>query len=246
MSLPDGTFVSQLRDDLQGPFVHETLTGQRVLAPGHWKEFPKQPPPAPAAIVVSTLTGLRDYLAANIDVLQPNRMMLHVASPTRVFLVGPLEGEIEHFRRMCLVQSQATPPQFKFDQYYDSESFFVSVQTMFVDTPVRAKLLEFVASVRDEAVLETVDDGVSQLVNTARGVKVAREKVPTPLVLQPFRTFNEVPQPESPFVLRMKAINGDRPHVALFEADGGAWKLGATRNIAAWLRSEISAVAVVA
>lgn len=44
----------------------------------------------------------------------------------------------------------------------------------------------------------------------------------------PFRTFLEVEQPESEFLLRVDAEKG----IGLFEADGGIWKLEAKRNIA--------------
>ena len=46
--------------------------------------------------------------------------------------------------------------------------------------------------------------------------------------LQPFRTFLEVAQPESEFLLRVDSEKG----IAFFEADGGIWRLEAKRNIA--------------
>jgi hypothetical protein len=96
-------------------------------------------------------------------------------------------------------------------------------------------------------VRETVDDTVGQEVKTARGVVMSeRTKVPNPVLLAPYRTFREVTQPESLFVLRLRSGDGDKPRCALFEADGGTWKLEAIQNVATWLRAAITSVRVVA
>ena len=46
--------------------------------------------------------------------------------------------------------------------------------------------------------------------------------------LRPYRTFKEIDQPESQFLLRLNE-NGN---IGLFEADGGMWKLEAKKSIA--------------
>ena len=53
--------------------------------------------------------------------------------------------------------------------------------------------------------------------------------------LTPLRTFYEVEQPTSPFVLR---FNEDA-EAALFEGDGGAWQLRAVENIKNWLTAQL-------
>ena len=53
--------------------------------------------------------------------------------------------------------------------------------------------------------------------------------------LQPFRTFLEVPQPESEFLLRVDPNEG----IGFFEADGGVWKLEAKRNIADYFEKNL-------
>ena len=54
--------------------------------------------------------------------------------------------------------------------------------------------------------------------------------------LQPCRTFLEVEQPASDFLLRLSKSG----YPALHEADGGAWKLEAKRNIAADLGEKLA------
>lgn len=61
-------------------------------------------------------------------------------------------------------------------------------------------------------------------------------KIVKPIVqLKPYRTFIEIDQPESEFLLRLH----DGMKVALYEADGGAWKLQARTNIAEYLKTEL-------
>ena len=63
--------------------------------------------------------------------------------------------------------------------------------------------------------------------------------------LSPFRTFTEVEQPESEFILRLD----EDGRVGLIEADGGRWKLTAKASIAAYfeeaLKEEITGNRVV-
>lgn len=67
-------------------------------------------------------------------------------------------------------------------------------------------------------------------------------EVPSPCRLMPYRTFTEVKQPMSSFIFRVK--DNDRLGVscALFEADGGAWKNEAKKNIKEYLEKELDGV----
>jgi len=59
--------------------------------------------------------------------------------------------------------------------------------------------------------------------------------VKNPVTLTPYRTFREVAQPVSPFVLR---FNEDA-QAALFTGDGSVWKLEAVGLIAEYLRHNL-------
>ena len=68
------------------------------------------------------------------------------------------------------------------------------------------------------------DNGVTQTVEARKGIALkAREQVKPRVPLCPFRTFLEVEQPESEFLVRMR----EGGEIGLFEADGGMWKLDA-------------------
>lgn len=82
---------------------------------------------------------------------------------------------------------------------------------------------------------EIKDNGVTQVVKVNKGVQMLAMEAVRPIVkLKPYRTFPEICQPESNFLLRIK---DDK--VGLFEADGGMWKQEAKLSIKRYLEREL-------
>ena len=116
----------------------------------------------------------------------------------------------------------------------------------FLPTKRRDDVLRFVAGIVQIAEVKTADDGISQRVTAKTGIaRVAEVDIPNPLTLQPYRTFPEAQQPESDFVFRVRTASDNAIGVALFEADGGRWKLQAALNIKEWLTENIPGVRVI-
>ena len=69
--------------------------------------------------------------------------------------------------------------------------------------------------------------------------------LPNPVTLRPFRTFTEVEQPASSFVFRAKQKDGGMEFM-LVEADGGAWRGEAMRNIKEYMQKAIPELSVIA
>lgn len=244
----DGTFVSELAAQMRKP-VSESIDGEyRTWLPAGWTEAPMPAQSRIARLPVRTLGAVRDYLASNVDQLNKDALLLHVESPLSVNLYERLEGEVSQYRRNLIITATAAASKFSFGQWQDIETFVIGIQTHFLDSGAREAVLKLVSSVKDVEELESEDDGVSQEVRAKAGAAfVERFKVQNPVVLAPFRTFREVDQPVSPFVLRLKRSDGNGgPRCALFEADGGAWELEAIAEIAVWLRRECADVAVIA
>jgi len=69
-----------------------------------------------------------------------------------------------------------------------------------------------------------------------KGFETVRPRVS----LAPFRTFLEVEQPESEFLLRVSgATDGQPPQIGIIEAAGGVWKLKAKQNIATYFKERL-------
>lgn len=202
------------------------------------QEFSTQPlhlveEPTASELTVQSLSGLVDYINSNFDYLlkkdDPSRLLIHVINPTTVEVLTQFTRDK---RRNHLIKAEANLPDFEFDSFYDSETFNIKLQSAFVNDLDRAVVLQVIGNIKEEQVQNTGDDGVAQVVTAKTGVATVQlAEVPNPVTLKPFRTFTEVDQPSSDFVLRLK--NG--PRAALFEADGGAWEHEAMRNIKDYL-----------
>lgn len=128
-------------------------------------------------------------------------------------------------------------PVIPFSNWRDQEEFNIMLQSMFINDADRNLVLDFASHLKIEKGAEVQDNGISQMATVRDGVaSLAQAKTPNPVTLRPYRTFNEVEQPASQFVFRInKSAN-----LALFEADGGKWKLEAVESIANYLKNELA------
>jgi hypothetical protein len=187
----------------------------------------------PNILQVRSLSGLVDYLISDFDTDDFSKRMIQVVSPTEVSVFSSFNRD---YKRNEYIKAKAMLPEFRFDQWYDAETFNIKLQSAFVSNEDRAIMLQVVGNIKEENVRQVGDDGISQAVVAKTGVATqGNVLVPNSVVLAPYRTFVEVTQPESDFVFRMQ--NG--PRCALFEADGGAWKLTAMRHIKEYLQAAL-------
>ncbi|MCM0648664.1 hypothetical protein NBE98_09785 [Clostridium swellfunianum] len=187
--------------------------------------------PKPSKLIVATLTALVDYLKSNVDKKSSEKLLIHVISPDKVALYSELREDKE---REIYMQCEAlTPNNIRYNNFMDTESFNIMLQSSFVDNNDKTILLKVTGNVKEENVQQVGDDGVSQAVAIRTGVaSVANVVVPNPVTLAPFRTFPEIKQPESKFIFRMQS----GPRAALYEADGGAWRNEAMNRIKEYLQ----------
>lgn len=199
-----------------------------------------KPEPEPAVLAFGSLQSLADYVRENRDALDLTKCVLHVAGPTSVRLLGPLTGEKRQRFTYAAASCRNLMDQWV-GQYHGQEDFVVAMQSRFTPEMDRAAVLQVVSKLKEEQALETEDDGISQRANVRAGVHLAAQvTVPNPVKLAPFRTFREVEQPASSFVLRVTK----GPRCALFEADGGAWELAAVDAVAVWLRATVTDLSI--
>lgn len=113
----------------------------------------------------------------------------------------------------------------------------IEIRSRFIPTDDSEYLINLISRINSDNGVQTQDNGVSQTVVVKQGVTLMGQEVVRPrLMLQPFRTFREIPQPVSEFILRLDE-NG---RVGLFEADGGIWKMEAKDSIKAYLAENLS------
>lgn len=195
--------------------------------------------PKAEAIVMHTLTSLVDYIKAHVDEMT-EKMIIEVRSPEEVALCSQLDTNRD---RETMAVVYARIPSFPFDSFIDQEKFCINLQSKFIDDPEtdRALILKFAGTVEAGTVAQYGDDGVTQKATVKTGIASKGEAiVPNPVKLRPYRTFLEVKQPKSEFIFRMKQDKYDGINCAIFEADGGAWQMEATKAIKEYLQFELS------
>lgn len=184
---------------------------------------------------LQTLKSLVDYLKSDNDLISNRKLLVVVDSYQKVSVYDQVD--FENGKRPQLVSVKATVPVIPFSNWRDQEEFNIMLQSMFIDDADRNLVLDFASHLKIEKGAEVQDNGISQMATVRDGVaSLAQAKTPNPVTLRPYRTFNEIEQPASQFVFRInKSAN-----LALFEADGGKWKLEAVENIARYLTKELA------
>lgn len=212
----------------------ETINGQTYsLCDGKAQVLKK---PQPSTLKVNTLSAIVDYLrdedfdGGDVD---DSDLAIHIVSHKEVELITKLDDADKNRTVLMRATTDLYEDNFNFGRKMDKENFIIELMSKFVPTKDRDHLLKIAGTMKSEKVKESADDGVTQTVATKEGAAlVSKEKVKNPVALAPFRTFREVEQPTSQFVFRLhQKYDGDLPQVALYEADGGSWKLQAMQNI---------------
>lgn len=250
----DGTFVKEI-ERLAKEAAGEGVLVETVEAEPHENLYstvqlfnlPKDhAPDEPAVLKVHSLQGLVDYIAANRDELKGAECMIHVVSPTCVRIISKLQPRAKRF---TYLEAEALDHvQGWTERWVPLEEAIIGLQSRFAEGGDRARVLRVLGNVTEKAEVNVLDDGISQQVTTRAGTTGMKEEspVPNPVMLRPYRTFSEVEQVESPYLLRMRsgAHEGRQSQVALFEADGGAWELEAVQVVASWLQGQVGDFAI--
>lgn len=221
-------------------YLQKTAHAQLVEHDGRTyatKELHAIKSPAVDAVQLHTLDGL-------IEVSRPLAMSesisILVKSPSHVVAFG--EPESPWRNRQVFVEAKdfdGGNMAFRFGQYYEQSEFIIGLNAWFVKTAERDKVLAFVSTVTEENAASAKDDGVTQTVATKRGAKLGVENIPNPVELAPYRSFREIEQVASKFLLRYK--DGK---FALFDVEGNAWQYEAVKRVAEYIRTSLTGVTV--
>lgn len=236
------SFLADFVDKLLslGKIQVETLHGRAFVKD---KLYCIHPPEAtePAALLFKTLLGMTGYLLERIDQVSHEMngpAFLHVHDFNRVDLFGQLQPEVGN-RRFLYASANLHAEAFNFGHWYDLETFIIAIQSLFVESETTNSILDVLGNLANEIIVENKDDGLSQSVQVKTGITTKSQvKITNPMTLRPFRTFREVEQPASQFIFRIRKKDGLQ--CALFESDGGKWKLEAITNIKAWLMEQLT------
>jgi len=202
-------------------------------------EYKRHTPPRSSKITIHTLAGIGDFIESHKDLLKSP--VIHVVNSGQVKIFSLLDEKHRDREEYCT--ADLARGEFIFGSFLELEKFMIGIQANFEQDEMTSLIQKKIGTITQDANVAILDDGISQATTAKTGVAgVENIVVPNPVTLRPHRTFSEVEQPASAFVLRIK--EGGR--VALFEADGGSWELEAIKNIAEWLKEKNPDIPVIA
>jgi hypothetical protein len=196
------------------------------------------PSPTVAPFEVHSLSGFVNYIVGTDehDRKREHKNLVLVNGPREVVLTSTLAGAWEQ-RDTFIKAVPFIGRDFPFGRYVGAEDFIVGLQTSFVQDDHTTEILRMVGNIQAGILKTVVDDGVSQEVTVRQGItKVGNKVIASPVELRPFRTFQDIEQPSSKYVLRLRRDSADdTPEIALFEVDNKLWQLTAVRSIKEYL-----------
>ncbi len=182
---------------------------------------------------VYSLAALITLIKAEVDKIKNCPIFVEVISEKEVVAYTTYDNK---FRRSVLYHLRLSEVGNSIGYWEDKEESIIQLKSVYKPSEGVNYILGILSSISDESSVQTKDDGISQTVEVRKGIAMkAREDIKTVVRLAPYRTFLEVEQPESDFILRLK--EGGR--ILIKEADGGKWKLDAKRNIANYLAENL-------
>jgi hypothetical protein len=211
--------------------VHDVET---IYSSKQLHQIKAAPPEHPDDVNVCTLAGFADLVRAGLEEKDfPSCYVIHVVDEKTVVLKSKLSDK--YGRRLVLIVAQPVPfNQFRFQNWMSQEEFAIAVASLFSDeSPDKQYILDLASTLTNEATVTSEDNGFTQKGTVKQGMRTLKPVTIKPRVsMAPYRTFPEIPQPISQFVLRAKAEGGDsKPTLMLVEADGGRWKIDAIAEI---------------
>ena len=203
----------------------ETYSSEKLYRIDPKKDMPK-------SIAVTGLDSVCK-LVRNEAKAVGRQLFIQIKDYRHVCVFSTYDNEYE---RCYLYECTADTPQVTMGNFMAYERAIIELRSLYIPNDDMNYLLSLLGSISKESKVTSADNGVSQTVEAKQGIALSQMLQVKPRVsLKPFRTFVEVEQPESEFLLRIS----DKGEIGLFEADGGVWKLEATRNVAGYFEREL-------
>ena len=222
------------------------VDGASFWADSH-KEIRREVPEFPT-MKVNTLGGLADVIRTErrgANLIDKLPVLVRVESHELVTVQSTVHWSVSAHVRQMLYMAENDNTTFHTGEY-SQEQMVIALRSLCQDGMDKEYLLELISRIDINTGVSITDTGLTQSVVQKVGATLKDEVPIKPIIrLKPYRTFLEVDQPESEFLLRVTKSGS----IQLRDADGGAWMLAARRSIKehleGLLKDEISEGSVV-
>lgn len=227
-------FIEHIQKTTQ-PLIHEEVDGTTfvITADGEVKEVL----PVcfhPDTLDLNSLDALVKLVkteASEMDV----PLYITIPDHMTVRCFGQPNEEERYFRQVYYEAHATDVPGWGEKNTLGFEEAQIALRTRFQETPDTLYTMKLVSDISLGAKVIYNDNGVATTITTQKGVALQTNEQIRPIVkLRPYRTFQEVEQPESIFLIRVS----DRG-ISFIEADGGMWKLTARETVKKFLEERL-------
>lgn len=192
--------------------------------------------PQPLVLNIHTLSGIIDYISIHPD--NAKEYLIHIMTSQSIYLYG--EYEKIYGRRKVYLQSECIQKKdFSVISKFDQIEFITALQVNFILDESLKDLIDIVSNITDEQSNNFIDNGISQNVIIKKGIKREAKEIINPIILRPYRTFEEIEQPESNFIFKI-IKHDNKIEFKLKEVESNHWKVTAINLIKKYLRNNIS------
>lgn len=218
-------------EEMSSPLVYTEGDHSYVLYADHTEELR----PAIDSPVTVRLNSL-DALVQLVKKEQQNRQIFVSVTGHDEVDVYDSPSEDCRWKRNVLYNSRAIDiPGWEPEVQMGFDQAAVALMTRFQDGGDREYTLQLLSQITTGAKVTYTDNGVASTIVTQKGAALAQNTTIKPLVkLRPYRTFQEIEQPEGIFLIRISERG-----ITFREADGGMWKLTARNTAKAWLQEQL-------
>ena len=163
---------------------------------------------------------------------------LYITIPNHqtVLCFGQPDPNARYYRQVYYEAKATDIPGWSEKVQLGFEEAQIALRTRFQETNDTIYAMKLLSDICCGAKVVYNDNGIATTVTTQKGVALqSNEQIRPIITLKPYRTFQEVEQPESIFLIRVNERG-----ITFTEADGGMWKLAARQTVKKFLEEQLS------
>lgn len=227
--------IQHIQETANKPFLREIKGETYIIDQGGLYQQIKPDLEYPQELTLTSLDALVKMVKTEASEMDAP---LYITIPDHLTAIcfGQPDAELR-YDRVSYYRAKATDvPGWQSDVKMGFEEMQIALRTRFQETPDAAYAMKLLSDITTGGKITFNDNGIATSVVTQKGVALQANEAIRPIVkLKPYRTFQEVEQPESPFLIRVSERG-----ISFTEADGGMWKLTARQTIKAFLEERLS------
>lgn len=225
-------FIEHIQNTAQ-PKIEKIGSATFALFPGGTVKEVRETIDHPDTLPLSSLDALVKLVRT--EALASTSKPLYITIPKTVRCFTQPEPT-ERFYRETFYEAKATDvPGWEEKVQLPFEEMQIALRTRFQETPDAIYAMKLLSDITTGGKITYNDNGIATSVVTKKGIDLqANESIRPIVTLKPYRTFQEVEQPESTFLIRVNERG-----ITFIESDGGMWKLHARETVKKFLEAAL-------